>query len=605
MSFNGSCTLLLGDDSVGSHSIADGDSDDDDCPSTQCRGKSCCGRSTPGKRALAVLLLFQILDRTAFYSIQNNINVYLILFLNFSAYSAARTTIAYTGSVYIFAPLFGWLADRKLGCYRVLVGAYLLSFVGATLTAYSAAKTVPSDRSDVEHAAGIAALATCIAGLVLVSLGESAVRATLIPYMYEQLGSGGERKATVSSFCTISYFCINVGATASAVFGGVLSFVRRPWQPPNDDDCDFNFFWKNCVGVVATFTALVTLITGRKVLGVVPAERCCVPNASLPTLVSVLRTGCSRRHLRCRDALPPSSSSSSTSLISYEQKRNEIRDRLAALVPVLLCMVIYFTIDTQSTMSYQEQSYRMNLHIQTIGNETMTSSSTINCTKSNSYRVKSMQPPMAVIFFQSVTILVCIPVYRWVIRPLWERVFRREITMLDRILAGLVIAIAASLSATAVEVARVHTKSFQYRCLRIGYSTALYIFSALSFFFQFPQYGLLGISEVFAVVATIEFVLSRAPAQLRCTAYGAFNMLYGIGSYAGALLTYVMYVAGFYFEDDPTKRSMDDEMSSKAYGFFVLLDVLIFVNAIVFVWVKRRKANVIQQTQSTQYLSCD
>ncbi|XP_062508355.1 solute carrier family 15 member 3-like [Corticium candelabrum] len=95
---------------------------------------------SPGVLAVIMLLLVQMLERVAYYTITNNIEPYIHTYLHtfeLGQESALLSTVI-VGTTWILSPLYGWLSDSRFGHYPVLVGCLAAYLLGAGLILSSA-----------------------------------------------------------------------------------------------------------------------------------------------------------------------------------------------------------------------------------------------------------------------------------------------------------------------------------------------------------------------------------------------------------------------------------------------------------------------------------
>ena len=177
---------------------------------------------TTGKKAVAGLLFVQMLERIAYYVIVGNIFTFASLYLDFSTSVATALPIVFTGVVYVLSPLFGWLADRRAGYFLVLLLALITEILGLVPVWYSGIDDKTQLNMTQSQHRKVLLQGVYAGGLAVVILGASAFRATMIPFMLEQLADGSENTGTISGFCSWSYAAINVGASVGYGVGGYL-----------------------------------------------------------------------------------------------------------------------------------------------------------------------------------------------------------------------------------------------------------------------------------------------------------------------------------------------------------------------------------------------
>ena len=182
--------------------------------------------------------------------------------------------------------------------------------------------------------------------------------------------------------------------------------------------------------------------------------------------------------------------------------REEVKGVLR-LFPIWATSIIYAVIFSQSSTFFTKQAATLDRQI------------------GPALRV----PPPALQTFISVTIMVFIPVYDRAFVPLARRLTRLSsgITMLQRIVTGLVLALVAMVVAALVEMWRLGVA----RDAGLVYQpkTAL----PMSLWWMVPQYVLFGLSDVFAMIGLQEFFYDQVPDALRSLGLAFFLSIFGVG----------------------------------------------------------------------------
>ncbi|KAK6119265.1 hypothetical protein DH2020_046991 [Rehmannia glutinosa] len=184
------------------------------------------------------------------------------------------------------------------------------------------------------------------------------------------------------------------------------------------------------------------------------------------------------------------------------------------LLPIWLCTILYSVVFTQMTSLFVEQGAAMK-------------------TTLSGFHI----PPASMSSFDILSVASFIFLSRRIIFPIASRIMRSKgPTELHRMGVGLVIAVAAMLSAGAVEHFRL--RYAQKDCPRCVNS------SSLSIFWQVPQYVLIGASEVFMYVGQLEFFNGQAPDGLKSFGSALSMTSISLGNYVSSLIvTIVMKVS--------------------------------------------------------------
>lgn len=182
------------------------------------------------------------------------------------------------------------------------------------------------------------------------------------------------------------------------------------------------------------------------------------------------------------------------------------------LLPIWLCTILYSVVFTQMASIFVEQGAAMKINI-------------------SRFHI----PPASMSSFDILSVAAFIFIYRRVVDPLVARVRKTKskgLTELQRMGIGLVIAIAAMVSAGVVEI-------FRLKYAKKGENA-----SSMSIFWQIPQYVLIGASEVFMYVGQLEFFNGQAPDGLKSFGSALCMTSISLGNYVSSLLvTIVMKIS--------------------------------------------------------------
>ncbi|KAL0324557.1 UNVERIFIED_CONTAM: protein NRT1/ PTR FAMILY 7.3 [Sesamum calycinum] len=180
------------------------------------------------------------------------------------------------------------------------------------------------------------------------------------------------------------------------------------------------------------------------------------------------------------------------------------------LLPIWLCTIIYSVVFTQMASLFVEQGDAMNTNV-------------------SNFRI----PPASMSSFDILSVAFFIFLYRRVVDPLVRRVRKKgSLTELQRMGIGLIIAVAAMLSAGIVECYRL--KYAKKDCRHCQGS------SSLSIFWQVPQYALIGASEVFMYVGQLEFFNAQAPDGLKSFGSALCMTSISLGNYVSSFLVSIV-----------------------------------------------------------------
>ncbi|RZS22535.1 hypothetical protein BHM03_00055321 [Ensete ventricosum] len=174
------------------------------------------------------------------------------------------------------------------------------------------------------------------------------------------------------------------------------------------------------------------------------------------------------------------------------------------LIPIWLTTILYSVVFTQMASLFVEQGAAMDGTVA-------------------GFRI----PPASMSAFDIVSVAAFILFYRRLLNPLVSRLRKdpRGLTELQRMGAGLILAIMATASAGTVEVKRLRNV-----CRDCDDD------SSLSILWQIPQYALIGASEVFMYVGQLEFFNGQAPDGLKSFGSALCMTSISLGNYVSSLL---------------------------------------------------------------------
>ena len=558
-------------------------------------------RLSDGSKCLIRLLGVLLLERLSFFAIIGNFSSYVRYYLDFpGSYSNGMLFVVW-GSVYALAPIFGVITDRKTGHFTTLVSAFIAYIVGSALILYSSSTSVVDGNMNQFDNSLKKIRLIYLVGLALAMISVSAIRSSLMPYMLEQLGDGHGKRNLLMAFCSWAYLIVNI---AMAIAVGLGAYLHRLASTDNAREHHTSgFFWIYLLPPCALFLALCILFYWRNSFKSQLPIRGKSDYEYGPKLTNILKTACGCFHDPSRpsyydpDALPVRNEED-----RQQYKRRIERLKLAVLVPVLGTLMAFFMIYSQMHNSFAEQALHLELRVSHLHEYLHSNNTNTTCSQLSNH-LGFILTPSLVQLFDCATVLAVVPLTWLAVRPCYEKLFAKELTVLVRMQLGILFGVLANLSATILERLRTNYKPFHYNCLKVGREPYVFIHANISFLWQTPQYILLGISTAFTTIASMEFVLSRAPHRFRCTAVGLLWLTEGMGYYLGLLIYYSMSMLGYYYNIiHPTSgadlntnninKLIQEAENSKAWIYYLVLTILMFLTLLAFMWVKYRHKDV-------------
>ena len=532
----------------------------------------------PSVWAVVKLLVVQMLERVAFFVITYNIVVYVGAYLSLQMTTTSPFLIVVTllasATMHLLSPLYGLLSDAKFGHYKMLVSCFTTYCVGAFLICSSAYALGDPSQETLAKALYYPGLA------IIVLFSAAGIRATLVPFMLEQLtGSEHQRNRHLTSFVSWSYFAINVGSGVAILLGGYLQTL--PVHLPHThfkslDQSTFpGFLWRYLLALCSLCLALLILVISRKKF-----RRNLPSNFYKPSIKAIFRAAfCKKteRHHYDTETLRLYEQEAKDEPQRTEKKKKEDIRRLADILPLSLAMIFYFTIQFQAVDTFVSQGEHLNYH-----------------------KLKQLRiPPVDLtILFEPLAVIVAVPVMLFGVKRIYEHLTGTPLynTVAPRIRWGIILAFLSCALATSIESYRDGNYKGGWPKLRLYEMSTINIavcFSDIPIYTQIPQYVLMGTSEVLAVVAFMESILSSTPHQFRSTMFGMIYFFIGLGRYIGILLKVIileidpkLFYPPFHYYPNLMNTTIEchieKERSYKPYVYFMILTCLITVNLVFY-----------------------
>ncbi|GAB2299393.1 hypothetical protein Dimus_033464 [Dionaea muscipula] len=199
---------------------------------------------------------------------------------------------------------------------------------------------------------------------------------------------------------------------------------------------------------------------------------------------------------------------------------------------------------------------------------------TLDCHLGSHFKV----PPASLASVYTLSMILAVPIYdRYFVPFMRKRTGNaRGITILQRLGIGCAVQIMGIAGAYVVEVFRLHL-------IKEHHIHGPKDIVPMSIFWQLPQYGLLGLADVFLAIGMIEFFYDQSPEDMQSLGTTFFTSAVGIGSFLNGFLVTVV---------DKVSRKLNRGKSwlgnnlndSHLDYFFVFLVVIGVLNLAAFVW---------------------
>ncbi|XP_040111835.1 solute carrier family 15 member 3 [Oryx dammah] len=482
------------------------------------------------RAAAAAVLLVEMLERAAFFGVAGNLVLYLnSAELHWAGEQASRAALVFLGASYLLAPVGGWLADVYLGRYRAIVLSLLLYLAASGLLASTAfpdgrssfCGEIPSTRlepacpsSGCQYTSRATYCApTLYAALLLLALAASSVRSNLTSFGADQVMDLGRHASR--RFFNWFYWSINVGAMLSLL---VVAFIQQ----------NINFLLGysivvGCVGLAffiflfATPSFIIKPPTGSQVSSMLKLalQNCCPQlwhrhSARDPPSAQLLPD----------QRFPQPGPSPKEDIANFQV--------LVKILPVMVTLVPYWMVYFQMQSTYVLQG--LHLQIPNIFPNCPTNRSEALRAQGSIYKI----PEAWLLLANVIVLLILVPVKDHLLDPLLLRC-KLLPSALQKMALGMFFGFTSVIVAGILEMKRLEYISHnQTVSQQIGQDT--YYAASLSIWWQVPQYLLIGISEIFASIAGLEFAYSEAPRSMQGALMGIFFCLSGVGSLLGSSL---------------------------------------------------------------------
>jgi peptide/histidine transporter 3/4 len=441
------------------------------------------------------ILVTEMCERLTYYSIVANLVLFCTSTLKFGQTDATNLNQVFSGFVYLISVFGGFISDSYAGRFRTILYSSFLYIIGAILLPASAIdyETWGLSSLPLDAKTGI-----FITGLVFIAFGTGGIKANVGPFGAEQVESLG--KNAVQSLFNWFYWVVNVGALIA--YGGV-SYIQQ----------NVSFAWGLFVPLVSMILAVITFVAAKS-----HYIRTHPTGSVLITVWKIWEQGMckSNNQYNLTDGR-----------ILARAKRtyggdhdDHIVDGVVSVIkvtPFCLMVIMYWAIYAQMSNTFFAQSERMDVRL---GDD-------------------ATLPAAALNVFNTISIILLIPVVDRFVYPFFVRI-GRPLTYLKRIGIGMILSILAVVVAGVVEIYRKESLDNPHYQILAGEN---FTSSSMSVFIQIPQFALIGASEIFTSVTTLEFAYNQAPVTMQGLLTGLFLAASGLGNWVSTAIMSVVQAA--------------------------------------------------------------
>ncbi|EEE59822.1 hypothetical protein OsJ_12376 [Oryza sativa Japonica Group] len=527
-------------------------------------------------RACPFILGNECCERLAYYGISTNLVTYLTKKLHDGNASAASNVTAWQGTCYL-TPLIGAiLADAYWGRYWTIATFSTIYFIGmAVLTLSASVPTFmpPPCEGSFCPPANPLQYTVFFLGLYLIALGTGGIKPCVSSFGADQFDDTDPvERIQKGSFFNWFYFSINIGALISSSF---LVWVQD------------NIGWGIGFGIPTIFMglAIISFFSGTSLYrfqkpGGSPITRVCqvvvasfrkwnvhVPEDSsrlyeLPDGASAIEGSRQLEHtdeLRCLDKAATitdldvkADSFTNPWRICTVTQVEELKI-LVRMFPVWATTIVFSAVYAQMSTMFVEQGMMLDTSV-------------------GPFKI----PPASLSTFDVVSVIIWVPLYDSILVPIARRFTGnpRGFTELQRMGIGLVISIFSMAAAAVLEIKRLDIA-------RAEHLVDQNVPVPLNICWQIPQYFLVGASEVFTFVGSLEFFYDQSPDAMRSLCSALQLVTTALGNYLSA---FILTLVAYFTTRGGNPGWIPDNLNQGHLDyFFWLLAGLSFLNFVIYV----------------------
>ncbi|XP_024012361.1 protein NRT1/ PTR FAMILY 5.14 [Eutrema salsugineum] len=470
-------------------------------------GGLAAGRFNTGRwRAAWFIIGVEVAERFAYYGIASNLISYLTGPLGQSTAVAAANVNAWSGISCLLPIIGAFFADAFLGRYRTIIIASLIYILGMALLTFSAL-LVPLTSENTEVASSHSSLLNVLFffSLYLVAIGQSGHKPCVQAFGADQFDEKDPKeKRDRSSFFNWWYLSMSAGICLAIV---VVVYIQEAVS------------WALGFGIPCVFMliSLVIFVLGRWSYRYTKR----IPEEEINPFVRIGRVFFQAFRNQRSFELEANPSQGSPERLRFLNiallapnpcNVSDVNDAtaLVRLIPVWLTTLPFTVPYAQYMTFFTKQGVTMERTI-----------------------VPGVKiPPAFLQVLIGISIVFFVLIYDRVFVPMAKSITKDPggITMLKRIGTGMVIATLTMVIAALVETKRLQTAK-EHGLIDQPQTTV-----PMSIWWLIPQYLLLGLADVFAVVGMQEFFYSQVPTELRSIGLALYLSVFGVGSLLSSLL---------------------------------------------------------------------
>ncbi|CAG5122873.1 unnamed protein product [Candidula unifasciata] len=529
------------------------------------------------KAALTSILIAVVFERLTYYGLTGN----LVLFLNeapfnWESYHAVSASFLFFGVTYIMSLLGGWISDSLLGRFKTILLAYGIYLCGYVVLPFIAvnydsqmnielpsicpstnSSAVTNNTSDPpETIFGEPCAGLIIGALTIVAMATGILKANICPFGADQLLQASQQIQL--SFFNLFYWCINLGSFLGL---GVVAYIEQ------QESFQTGFI----ICAVSLGCSAVIFSAGRCCYVCRPRD-----GSVLTNIVKIFQEAWrnKRQHkvMNCAlkkanqegshaDIDEASPASVKISFLDFAKHCNggnfhsslvDDVKKLGMILAVFAVLIPYWLVYFQMQTTFVIQALHMRLDVFNVNYTILHANNSAQeypiINNNNKFKFAAAWFSLC----DALVVIILLPLFDRVIYPRMAKA-GYPFTFGKRIVLGMLFAAASMVVAGFVEQFRL--KAYwptsnpceSHAVLQIIGDTVYYA-ADMSVLWQIPQYTLIGISEVFASVACLQFAVTVAPKSMKAVVTGIFYFFSGVASFIGVAVVLILQRTNTWFQ---------------------------------------------------------
>ncbi|KAL5707028.1 hypothetical protein ACHQM5_025127 [Ranunculus cassubicifolius] len=536
------------------------------------RGNVADKRRTGGWKASPFIIVNEVAERLAFYSVAVNMVLYLVSEMHQSLPDAATHVTDWIGAAFILTIFGAFMADAYLGRFKTIIifcGIYavgmILLTVSATIDSLRPPPCVFGSPNCKPATGGQTAFLYCALGLI--ALGTGGIKPCVSTFGADQFDSADLKEVVKKySFFNWFFFAINMGAVLGITLVVYIQ-THKGWV------------WGFGIPTVMMIISVVVLAGGIRFY------RHQTPMGSPFTRFVQVAVAAIRNHRKGAEFGPNTRlyevDTASSDIIGAKKLPHSTQYKFLDKAAVVLDREANVKNRWRLCTVTQVEEFKSFIKVLPIWASTIALAVTFSLMSTffiSQARIMNRNlgssfviPPGSVPIFASANALILVPLYERFVVPILRRFtgHKRGITSLQRMGVGLFVSIFALISAAIVEKNR-----------RENYPKPL----SMSVFYLLPQFFLIGCAEVFTYVGQLEFFYDEATDGTRSISSAMFLSTIGIGSWLSTALVKIVQRATGGVEEGWLRNDLNKSKLDYYYWLIAGINTANFLVYLLVAW---------------------